>query len=41
MCIRDRSSGRAYDPDGRLIALVTYDAKLQVWQPDRVFDAVG
>ncbi|WP_343415331.1 tRNA pseudouridine(55) synthase TruB [Candidatus Amarolinea dominans] len=35
------SSGRAYDPDGRLIALVTYDAKLQVWQPDRVFDAVG
>lgn len=29
--------GRAYDPSGRLIALVTYDAKLQVWCPDKVF----
>ena len=32
-------TGRAYDPDGRLIALVTYDAAQQVWQPDKVFMA--
>ncbi len=35
-----RPAGRAYDPAGRLIALVTYDAGLQMWRPDKVFDAV-
>ena len=31
------TTGRAYDPGGRLIALVTYDADRQQWRPHKVF----
>ncbi len=30
-------TGRAYDPDGRFFALVTYDADRQQWRPHKVF----
>lgn len=31
------TTGRAYDPHGRLIALVIYDAERQQWRPHKVF----